>query len=200
MKESLVHGVKLEGGKEFAGHIRLLTSSGIPDMAHIGLTPQSEHTLSGYKVQGRDDGEHLKIIEDARALQEAGAFACVIELVPSATGAAVAQQLDIPVVGIGAGSDTDGQVLVWHDMAGFSSPKGSGAVYLALSEGKQNNQKDDPESIPIKHDKKSVLELNKVPKFVKRYANLSQTLFEAAVSFASDVKSKTYPADEHCYK
>ncbi|GAA3625523.1 3-methyl-2-oxobutanoate hydroxymethyltransferase [Kineosporia mesophila] len=119
MKEGLAHAVKLEGGAAMAPTVRLLTDAGIPVMAHIGFTPQSEHTLGGYRVQGR--GENAQsLVDDALALQEAGAFSLVMEMVPAPAAGAVTKALDIPTVGIGAGPDCDAQVLVWTDMAGFT--------------------------------------------------------------------------------
>jgi 3-methyl-2-oxobutanoate hydroxymethyltransferase len=122
MKEGLAHAVKVEGGAHLAPSIRALTQAGIPVMAHVGFTPQSEHALGGYRVQGRGDAaEHL--IEDALAIQEAGAFAVVLEMVPAPVAAQVTKALDIPTIGIGAGADTDAQVLVWTDMAGLGAGK-----------------------------------------------------------------------------
>ncbi|MFT4008999.1 MAG: 3-methyl-2-oxobutanoate hydroxymethyltransferase [Nocardioidaceae bacterium] len=118
MKEANAHCVKLEGGEEMAEQVRLLTHGGIPVMAHIGFTPQSEHTLGGYRVQGRD-GTGGKLIADAMALQDAGAFAVVMEMVPGDVAAEITKKLAIPTIGIGAGSQCDAQVLVWQDMAGL---------------------------------------------------------------------------------
>jgi 3-methyl-2-oxobutanoate hydroxymethyltransferase len=118
MKEAGAHAVKLEGGAEMADQVRLLTRSGIPVMAHIGFTPQSEHTLGGYRVQGRGDTGG-RLMTDARALEEAGAFACVMEMVPGDVAADITAALSIPTVGIGAGPTCDAQVLVWQDMAGL---------------------------------------------------------------------------------
>jgi 3-methyl-2-oxobutanoate hydroxymethyltransferase len=118
MKEAGAHGVKLEGGAEMAPQVRLLTQSGIPVMAHIGFTPQSEHTLGGYRVQGRGEtGQRL--LADAQALEAAGAFACVMEMVPGAVADQITTTLSIPTIGIGAGAGCDAQVLVWQDMAGL---------------------------------------------------------------------------------
>ncbi|MBA3781763.1 MAG: 3-methyl-2-oxobutanoate hydroxymethyltransferase, partial [Nocardioides sp.] len=111
MKEAGAHCVKLEGGAEMAPVIEKCTRGGIPVMAHIGFTPQSEHTLGGYRVQGR--GEQAdRILADAHAVQEAGAFAVVMEMVPADVAARVTKELDISTIGIGAGPDCDGQVLV----------------------------------------------------------------------------------------
>ncbi|WP_338747932.1 3-methyl-2-oxobutanoate hydroxymethyltransferase [Janibacter alittae] len=120
MKEGLAHAVKLEGGAEMAPTIERLTKGGIPVMAHIGFTPQSEHTLGGYRVQGRGDAA-AQLLENARAVQAAGAFSVVIEMVTADAAAAVTGQVDIPTIGIGAGVDCDAQVLVWQDMAGLGS-------------------------------------------------------------------------------
>ncbi|WP_427383165.1 3-methyl-2-oxobutanoate hydroxymethyltransferase [Janibacter sp. G56] len=118
MKESLAHAVKLEGGRAVTPQVELLTRSGIPVMGHVGFTPQSEHTLGGYRVQGRGDGADA-LVEDALALQEAGAFAVVLEMVPAPVAARVTEVLSIPTIGIGAGAQCDAQVLVWQDMAGL---------------------------------------------------------------------------------
>jgi 3-methyl-2-oxobutanoate hydroxymethyltransferase len=118
MKEANAHAVKLEGGAEMAGQVRLLTASGIPVMAHIGFTPQSEHNLGGYRVQGRGDTAR-RLVADAQALEAAGAFALVMEMVPGDVAAEITKTLTIPTVGIGAGVDCDAQVLVWQDMAGL---------------------------------------------------------------------------------
>ncbi|WP_374969542.1 3-methyl-2-oxobutanoate hydroxymethyltransferase [Terrabacter sp. BE26] len=120
MKEGRAHAVKLEGGAAMAPLVRALTGAGIPVMAHVGFTPQSEHQLGGYRVQGRGDAADA-LVEDARALQDAGAFAVVLEMVPAPVAARVTQSLDIPTVGIGAGAGTDAQVLVWSDFAGLRS-------------------------------------------------------------------------------
>ena len=119
MKEGLAHAVKLEGGRRLAPAVDAVTGAGIPVMAHIGFTPQSEHALGGYRVQGRgDDAERL--VDDALALQAAGAFAVVLEMVPAPVAAQVTKALEIPTIGIGAGPDTDAQVLVWTDLAGLN--------------------------------------------------------------------------------
>jgi 3-methyl-2-oxobutanoate hydroxymethyltransferase len=118
MKEGQAHAVKLEGGHRYAAHVEALTSAGIPVMGHIGFTPQSEHALGGYRVQGRGDAAE-ELLADAVALQEAGAFAVVMEMVPAEAAKRVTHELVIPTVGIGAGPDCDGQVLVWQDMVGL---------------------------------------------------------------------------------
>jgi 3-methyl-2-oxobutanoate hydroxymethyltransferase len=122
MKEGRAHAVKLEGGRKFAPHVEALTSAGVPVMGHLGFTPQSEHNLGGYRVQARGEGADA-LLADALALQEAGAFAVVMEMVPAEAAKRVTHELDIPTVGIGAGPDCDAQVLVWQDMAGLRRGK-----------------------------------------------------------------------------
>ena len=118
MKEGGAHCVKLEGGREMVPQIQKLTQGGIPVMAHIGFTPQSEHALGGYRVQGRGETAD-RILADAYAVQEAGAFAVVMEMVPGDVAGQVTKELAIPTIGIGAGADCDGQVLVWQDAFGL---------------------------------------------------------------------------------
>lgn len=118
MKEAGAHAIKLEGGAEMAPQVRKLTEGGIPVMAHIGFTPQSEHTLGGYRVQGRGDTA-ARILADAAAMEEAGAFAMVMEMVPGDVAAEVTASVSIPTIGIGAGARCDGQVLVWQDAFGL---------------------------------------------------------------------------------
>lgn len=118
MKEGGAHAVKLEGGARFAPHIEMITGAGIPVMAHVGFTPQSEHNLGGYRVQGRGEAGG-NVVADARAVQEAGAFAVVLEMVVEEVAKRVTTELTIPTIGIGAGAHCDAQVLVWQDMAGL---------------------------------------------------------------------------------
>lgn len=161
MKEGGAQAVKLEGGVRVAPQIRLLHDSGIPVMAHIGFTPQSEHALGGFRVQGRGAGAE-QLLADARAVQEAGAFAVVLEMVPAALAAEVTRELAIPTVGIGAGVDCDAQVLVWPDMAGLNG--------------------------------------GRVPKFVKKYADLRAELLRAAQEFAGEVRGGVFPGPEHSFE
>jgi 3-methyl-2-oxobutanoate hydroxymethyltransferase len=119
MKEGGAHAVKLEGGTRFVPQVDALVGAGIPVMAHLGFTPQSEHALGGFRVQGRGEAAD-RLVEDALALQEAGAFAVVLEMVPADVAKRVTAELDIPTIGIGAGPDCDAQVLVWSDMAGMN--------------------------------------------------------------------------------
>jgi len=119
MKEAGAHAVKLEGGATVVEHVRHIVDAGIPVMGHVGFTPQSVHALGGYRVQGRgDDAE--RVLRDALAVQEAGAFAVVLEMVPADLAKRVTAELVVPTVGIGAGPECDAQVLVWTDMAGLT--------------------------------------------------------------------------------
>jgi 3-methyl-2-oxobutanoate hydroxymethyltransferase len=160
LKEGGCHAVKLEGGRRVAPQVAALTQAGIPVMAHIGFTPQSEHVFGGYRVQGRGDSAD-EVIADAHAVTDAGAFAVVLEMVPGDVAKRVTGEIPIPTIGIGAGPDTDAQVLVWQDMAG--------------------------------------LRTGKMPRFVKRYADLSAVLTEATERFAEDVREARFPAAEHTF-
>jgi 3-methyl-2-oxobutanoate hydroxymethyltransferase len=122
MKEGGCHAVKLEGGRRTADAISAITEAGIPVMAHIGFTPQSEHKIGGYRVQGRGAGA-TDVHDDARAVELAGAFAVVLEMVPGEVAKRITHDVDIPTIGIGAGAETDAQVLVWQDMAGLRTGK-----------------------------------------------------------------------------
>lgn len=120
MKETHAHAVKLEGGVRSAEQIRRIVSAGIPVMAHIGFTPQSEHGLGGHIIQGRGEGLD-QLLADAHAVEDAGAFSVVLEMVPAEAAAQVTKELRIPTIGVGAGPHVDGQLLVWTDWAGFST-------------------------------------------------------------------------------
>lgn len=120
MKESGGHAVKLEGGTEIVDSIERILKAGIPVMGHLGLTPQSIYKFGTYTVRAKEEAEAAKLIEDAKALEEAGCFALVLEKIPSKLAKVVAETLNIPVIGIGAGQDVDGQVLVLHDMLGMT--------------------------------------------------------------------------------
>ncbi len=157
LKESRCQAVKLEGGVEQAETIAALVGAGIPVMGHIGLRPQSIHTLGGYRVQ-RDTEQ---ILADARAAEAAGAFAIVIECIPRDAARAVTAELKVPTIGIGAGPDCDGQVLVLPDLLGLTSG------YL--------------------------------PRFVKQYSNLKDDITRAVTQFRDEVRTGTFPADEHGY-
>jgi len=160
MKEGGCHAVKLEGGQRCADQIAAITGAGIPVMAHIGFTPQREHTIGGYRVQGRGDAAE-EVLADARAVMDAGAFAVVLEMVPGEVAKRVTHEVAIPTIGIGAGADTDAQVLVWQDMAG--------------------------------------LRTGPMPRFVKQYAQLADTLAEAAAAYLTDVREGTFPSAAHTF-
>jgi 3-methyl-2-oxobutanoate hydroxymethyltransferase len=160
MKEGGAQAVKLEGGVRVAAQIKLLHDAGIPVMAHIGFTPQSEHVLGGFRVQGRGAGAE-QLLADAHAVQEAGAFAVVLEMVPAEIAGQVTKELSIPTIGIGAGVDCDAQVLVWPDMAGLNG--------------------------------------GRVPKFVKKYADLRAELLRATREFADEVHNGVFPGPEHSF-
>ena len=116
MKEGRANAVKLEGGREFAEHIRAITAASVPVVAHLGLTPQSLNAFGGFKVQGKTEEAARKLLEDARAIEAAGAAVVVLECVPARLAKLVTEQLHIPTIGIGAGAECDGQVLVYQDM------------------------------------------------------------------------------------
>ncbi|MCU6708322.1 3-methyl-2-oxobutanoate hydroxymethyltransferase [Paenibacillus sp. J5C_2022] len=122
MQKGGAQAVKLEGGAEIADDVRALVKAGIPVMGHIGLTPQSVHQLSGYRVQGKVEQEAKALMEDALALEQAGAFSIVLELITEPIAAAIGEALTIPVIGIGAGRGCDGQVIVYHDLLQYASP------------------------------------------------------------------------------
>ena len=136
MKESGCQAVKIEGGQPMAATVRRLVDVGIPVMGHIGLTPQSVHALGGYRVQGKDDATADRLRADAKALEDAGAFAVVLELVPAPLASQITKALTIPTIGIGAGPACDGQVLVLHDMLGLNEQFSAKFVkkYAALAE------------------------------------------------------------------
>jgi 3-methyl-2-oxobutanoate hydroxymethyltransferase len=136
MKETGCNAVKIEGGQPIAATVRRLVDIGIPVMGHLGLTPQSVHALGGYRVQGRDDAAAGRLKADATALQDAGAFAVVLELVPAPLASQITKSLSIPTIGIGAGPACDGQVLVLHDMLGLNDQFSAKFVkkYAALAE------------------------------------------------------------------
>jgi 3-methyl-2-oxobutanoate hydroxymethyltransferase len=119
LKEGGAQSVKLEGGVKVAETVRALVDAGIPVMGHLGLTPQSINQLGGYKVQGKTPAAAVRLLNDAMALQEAGAYAIVLETVPVHVARVITEKLEIPTIGIGAGLETDGQVQVWHDLLGL---------------------------------------------------------------------------------
>ena len=153
--------VKLEGGTRSLPAIEAILAADIPVMGHVGLTPQSFHKLGGFKVQGREPGSALEIREDAKALADAGCFAVVLECVPAPLAAEITQEIAVPTIGIGAGVDCDGQVLVFHDVMGLTR--------------------------------------DLRPRFVRRYADLSTVIEEAAKAFTRDVKSGSFPSAEESF-
>ena len=136
MAETDCHGVKLEGGRPIAATVRALVDVGIPVMGHLGLTPQSVHALGGHRVQGRDEQTAERLKDDAAALEHAGAFAIVLELIPAPLASQITKSLTVPTIGIGAGPACDGQVLVLHDMLGLNDQFSAKFVkrYAALAE------------------------------------------------------------------
>ncbi len=136
LKEGGAHAVKLEGGERVADRIAAIARMDIPVMGHVGLTPQSVHQLGGFRVQGRGDAGHERVLRDARAVESAGAFAVVLECVPKELAREVSRELSIPTIGIGAGVACDGQVLVMHDLLGLSEnpPPRFVRRYVALGE------------------------------------------------------------------
>lgn len=161
LAETGAAAVKLEGGQAMAETITFLSQRGIPVMAHVGLTPQAVNALGGYGARGRSEQEHAKIMDDARAVATAGAFAVVLEGVMEELADAVTSSLDIPVIGIGASARCDGQVLVIDDMLGM---------------------------------------FDRVPRFVKRYENLAETIDGAVTRYAADVRDRSFPTDDQVYR
>ncbi|KMK76412.1 3-methyl-2-oxobutanoate hydroxymethyltransferase [Alkalihalobacillus pseudalcaliphilus] len=161
MQDAQADAVKLEGAGEVVTAIDKLTNAGVPVMAHLGLMPQSVGVLGGYKVQGKDEESAARLLEDTKAVEAAGAFAVVLECVPESVAGWITEQVNIPVIGIGAGVQTDGQVLVYHDVIGY----GSGHV----------------------------------PKFVKKYANVADTIGTAVTSYVEEVKAQKFPQKEHSF-
>lgn len=161
-KEAGAEAIKLEGGVAVQDSIRAIVDAGMPVMGHIGLTPQSVHQFGGYKVQGRESERRDALLRDAIAVQQAGAFAVVLEGIPQDLAGEITERLTIPTIGIGAGMQCDGQVLVIHDMLGLFD--------------------------------------DFVPKFVKRYADVKQTMLGAVKEFVGEVKERKFPAAEHSFK
>ncbi|RUR28965.1 3-methyl-2-oxobutanoate hydroxymethyltransferase [Vreelandella nanhaiensis] len=153
--------VKVEGEAWMADGIRELTRRGVPVCAHLGLTPQAVYQIGGYKVQGREAAQAERIIYDAKALVEAGASVILLECVPASLGKAVTDALDVPVIGIGAGPDTDGQILVMHDVLGVTH--------------------------------------GRPPRFVKNFLNEADCIQSAFRRYHEAVKSRVFPAQEHCF-
>jgi 3-methyl-2-oxobutanoate hydroxymethyltransferase len=137
MREGLAKGVKMEGGAEIAGSMEACVKAGVPVMGHLGFTPQSVHQLGGFFVQGRTPKKANKLLEDARILEQAGAFAIVLELVPEPLARIIAEQISVPIIGIGAGNGCDGQVLVFHDLLQYGAPNDKKFVKAYANVGEQ---------------------------------------------------------------
>lgn len=162
LKEGGAQSIKLEGGQEMAETVNRIVKSGIPVMGHVGLTPQSVNQLGGYRVQGKTISDAIRLMEDTRALEEAGAYAVVLECVPAALAQMITDRLSIPTIGIGAGAGCDGQVQVLHDFLGLFT--------------------------------------DFLPKHARRYANLAETIQDAASQYISDVHLGKFPTDKESYK
>ena len=161
VKEARADVVKLEGAGPSVSRARAIVDAGIPVMGHVGLTPQSATMLGGFKTQGKTREAAFKLVADALELEAAGCFAVVLEAVPAPVAAEITRRLSVPTIGIGAGVDCDGQVLVYHDL-------------LGLTEGH-------------------------LPRFVKRYANLSGEIRDALAAYAREVRSGAFPEEQHTY-
>jgi 3-methyl-2-oxobutanoate hydroxymethyltransferase len=161
VKEGGADVVKLEGGGPMVSRVRRIVEAGIPVMGHVGLTPQSATMLGGFKTQGKTAEAARQLVADAHELEGAGCMSLVLEAIPAPVAARITADLAIPTIGIGAGPDCDGQVLVYHDL-------------LGLTEGH-------------------------IPRFVKRYANLSREIRDALEAYAAEVRSGAFPGDEHTY-
>lgn len=161
VQEGGAESVKLEGGVTQAATIEGLVKMGVPVMGHVGLTPQSVHQFGGYRIQGRGEADARAILDDAMAVEQAGAFAVVLEGIPVQLAREITQRVSIPTIGIGAGMHCDGQILVVHDMLGLFD--------------------------------------DFTPKFVKRYANLKETIGGAVRSYMEEVRTEAFPAEEHTF-
>jgi 3-methyl-2-oxobutanoate hydroxymethyltransferase len=161
VQEGGAESVKLEGGVTQAATIEALVKMGVPVMGHVGLTPQSVHQFGGYRIQGRGEADARAILDDAMAVEQAGAFAVVLEGIPVQLAREITQRVSIPTIGIGAGLHCDGQILVVHDMLGLFD--------------------------------------DFTPKFVKRYANLKETIGGAVQSYMEEVRTEAFPAEEHTF-
>ena len=161
VQEGGAESVKLEGGVTQAATIEALVKMGVPVMGHVGLTPQSVHQFGGYRIQGRGEADARAILDDAMAVEQAGAFAVVLEGIPVQLAREITQRVSIPTIGIGAGMHCDGQILVVHDMLGLFD--------------------------------------DFTPKFVKRYANLKETIGGAVRSYMEEVRTEAFPAEEHTF-
>ncbi|CAM4282793.1 3-methyl-2-oxobutanoate hydroxymethyltransferase [Paenibacillus phoenicis] len=163
MQEGHAHAVKMEGGAEIAPAVQAIVQAGVPVLGHIGLTPQSVNQIGGYRVQGKDAADAKRLMEDAKALECAGAFGIVLELVTEEVATAISRELSIPTIGIGAGRGCDGQVLVYHDVLKYT------ADY---------------------RDKR----------FVKTYADIGAQIRQGILEYVTDVKNRSFPAEEHVFR
>ncbi|MCP5396930.1 MAG: 3-methyl-2-oxobutanoate hydroxymethyltransferase [Sphingomonadaceae bacterium] len=161
LKQSGAAAVKLEGGQAMAETVAFLSQRGIPVMGHVGLTPQAVNMLGGYGARGRSDAEAEKIVSDAKALDDAGAFAVVVEGVVEPIAIAVTEAIACPTIGIGASARCDGQVLVAEDMLGM---------------------------------------FERVPRFVKKYGNIAETIEQTAAQYAEEVRNRSFPGEEQVYQ
>jgi len=161
MKEAGAHSIKLEGGEEIIDSVKRIISAGVPVMGHLGLTPQSIYKFGTYTVRAKEEIEAEQLVKNAKLLEEAGCFAIVLEKIPAALGKRVAEEVKIPIIGIGAGMHVDGQVLVMHDMLGINK------------------------------------EFN--PRFLRRYLNLYEQIFNATKQYIADVKNKDFPNESEQY-
>ncbi|MEP9366274.1 3-methyl-2-oxobutanoate hydroxymethyltransferase [Xanthobacter sp. VNH20] len=160
LKETGAGAVKLEGGVRMAETVRFLVDRGVPVMGHVGLTPQAINTLGSFKARGRDDAEAASIVEDARAVADAGAFSIVLEAMAEPVARRITQEIPTPTIGIGGSPACDGQILVLEDMLGLGQ---------------------------------------RVPKFVKKYAELGPAIEQAVANYADEVRARTFPGPEHTY-
>lgn len=161
MKEAGAHSIKMEGGEEIIDSVKRIISAGVPVMGHLGLTPQSIYKFGTYTVRAKEEEEAEQLVKNAKLLEEAGCFAIVLEKIPAALGKRVAEEIKIPIIGIGAGMHVDGQVLVMHDMLGINK------------------------------------EFN--PRFLRRYLNMYEQIFNATKQFIKDVKNKDFPNESEQY-
>ncbi|MFC2061657.1 3-methyl-2-oxobutanoate hydroxymethyltransferase [Elusimicrobiota bacterium] len=161
IKEGGAEGVKLEGGKPIINTVKMLVDNNVPVMGHLGLTPQSIHKFGGYKVQGKSEKQADEILAEAKMLEDAGIFSLVLEGMPAELAKKITESLSVPTIGIGAGPDCDGQILVINDMLG--------------------------------------MDLSFKPKYVRRYANLEESVIEAVKKYCDDVVEGKFPSEEESY-
>ena len=180
VKEGRVQAIKLEGGMEMAPTIERITRAGIPVLGHVGLTPQRQHALGGFKVQGKTTLSAIKVLEDAMAVQEAGCFAVVLEAIPAEVAGLVTKKLSIPTIGIGAGSGCSGQVLVQVDMSG-NFPPGRSIPKFVKQYGNVWGES-----------------MRAIEQYKCTFVTIDRCL-SLVDAFLAEVKSRAYPAPEHTY-